>query len=203
MGARHPAVNRRRLFARTLRVFYAPEVRSLLGWGGFVFSRRTRCTLTVLTLVTSSLSDAAMAQTLGTKHPVEWGNVKVEATASSAGATVVIAPKRNDDAGAVATLADYAKVLATRLPRGEIELLFPFLPASVELRTRLKEHPPAFVVSNDGPAVQVQLVASDQLSRTAIHDFVRPVLTSAPARSSNHPGNNLGWDAPPAPDLGK
>jgi hypothetical protein len=144
-----------------------------------------------------------MGQTSGKKHPAESGNVKIEATSSSAGATLIFTPKSQQDTAAVASLETYGKVLAERLPRGDMEVLFPMLPASAELAERLKEHPPAFVVSNDGPAVRVQLIASGESSRAAIHDLVRPVLTSTAKPSGNHPGNNLGWDAPPGPNPSK
>ena len=49
--------------------------------------------------------------------------------------------------------------------------------------------------------------ASDQESRTAIHDFIRTARGDLTVRSGeralNHPGNNLGWDTRRAPDLDK
>jgi hypothetical protein len=203
MVARGSRVKRRRLFARGLRVFYRPDVRNLSPARRLVSDRNSLCIVAGAALLSLSITDVVMGQTSGTRHLAESGNVKVEATSSSAGATLVFTPKSQQDTAAVASLETYGKVLAERLPRGDMEVLFPMLPASAELAERLKEHPPAFVVSNDGPAVRVQLIASGESSRAAIHDFVRPVLTSTAKPSGNHPGNNLGWDAPPPPDPGK
>ena len=139
-----------------------------------------------------------MAQSPGTKQPIERAELKIEAVSSSAGATVAITPKVPEDRDASSRLDAYGKLLADRLPRGEVDVLLAAVPASTDAMKRLKEHPAAFVVSNDGSMIRVQLIASDGPSRAAIHDFVRPVLTSAASPTSNHPGNNLGWDAPPA-----
>ncbi len=48
------------------------------------------------------------------------------------------------------------------------------------------------------------LHASDQSSRTKIHNFLRQLrgrrVLSAEERKANHPGNNLGWDAQKSSD---
>jgi hypothetical protein len=78
-----------------------------------------------ITSLSLSRTELTMGQTSGKKHPAEGGNVKIEATSSSAGATLVFTPKSQQDTGAVASLETYGKVLGRALPRGDMEVLFP------------------------------------------------------------------------------
>jgi hypothetical protein len=136
-----------------------------------------------------------MAQSSGAKPELAADDVTIQATASSSGATLTIVPKSPHDESARAAVDAYGNLLAKQLPLGKMEPLFSLLPANPEIAKRLKENPAAFTVSHTGAMIRVELIASDQQSRAAIHDYLAPLFTEKATRSANHPGNNLGWDA--------
>jgi hypothetical protein len=50
----------------------------------------------------------------------------------------------------------------------------------------------------------IHFSAKDQASRNAIHQFLRSTCAKISAEpGADHPGNNLGWDAPRGPDTEK
>lgn len=144
-----------------------------------------------------------MGQSAGAKPELARSDVTIEATASSARATLTIAPKSPQDAAMRDAVDAYGKLLAGRLPLRDMGPLFTMLPAAPEIAKRLKENPVAFTVSHTGAMIRVELIASSHESRALIHDYVGPVLVEKPKQSAIHPGNNLGWDAPRDPDVRK
>lgn len=144
-----------------------------------------------------------MGQTGGAEPELEPSQVRIEATVSSSGAIVTIASEKPEDPASRGALAAYGKLLAERVPRGDTGLLLSLIPASAEMAKRLKAEAVTYTVAMDGPTIRLELIASDQQSRTAIHEYVQPVVQTRRQRSTNHPGNNLGWDAPVDPDVKK
>ena len=150
-----------------------------------------------------SANGHAMAEPPVAEPQLDRAQVAVSATVSPSGGTLRITPKSPDQEATVAALASYGKFLTERLQGGDLEPLFVALPARPEVAKRLKDNPVAFAVATQRGAIEVQLIASGQESRKAVHAYLAPVLTQHVERAANHPGSNLGWDAPPDSEVKK
>ena len=125
---------------------------------------------------------------------------------SASGGTIDIVSKDPRDLSTRDSIRAYGKALAEQLRKDEFELLFTIGPANPEFVKQVKNGGVGFSVEEEPFGVRLGLGASNQQTRTAIHEFIRIAAGRALAphdRAIDHPGNNLGWDAPPAPDLKK
>lgn len=126
---------------------------------------------------------------------------------SEGGGAIDIGSKDPRDVLTRDSIRAYGKALAEQIGKGEFALLFTILPPNPEFVERVRKNGGVgFAVEEEPSGIRLDMGASSQQSRTAIHEFIRCVGGGAVGphdRTIDHPGNNLGWDAPPAPDLKK
>lgn len=126
---------------------------------------------------------------------------------SEGGGAIDIGSKDPRDVLTRDSILAYGKALAEELRKSEFALLFTILPSNPEFAGWVKKNGGVGFAVEEGPSgIRLEMGASGQQSRTAIHEFIRRVGGEAVGphdRAIDHPGNNLGWDAPPAPDLKK
>jgi hypothetical protein len=187
------------VFARAVRRFYDLAVKQLIESARALRLRELVVAAAVAAGLMMSTNRSAMGEPAGAEPQLTRAQVTIEASASSSGATLVIGAKPADSA-AMAALGEYGKLLAERLARGEMGPLFRLVPAAPEVARMLEENPVAFIVTPHEQAIRVELIASGQASRAAIHQYVATELTERAKRATNHPGNNLGWGAPRDPN---
>ena len=140
------------------------------------------------------------------KANLDKQKILVQFHISESGGTIDIVSKDPRDLSTRDSIRAYGKALAEQLRKGEFELLFTIGPANPEFVKQVKNGGVGFSVEEEPFGVRLGLGASNQQTRTAIHEFIRIAAGRALAphdRAIDHPGNNLGWDAPPAPDLKK
>lgn len=165
-----------------------------------IASRRFSRSMVALSVL-AFLGETAVAQ-----PKLEPSKFSVTVFASASGGTIRIVPKAPEDAVARDSLRSLGQIFARELPQREMKRLFQIVPAGPQIAQRLQENAITFMIKQEAAAVIVELIASNQLSRSAIHDYFRAaesVSRVETERSAKHPGNNLGWDAPPDSDLRK
>ena len=161
----------------------------------------TRTTTSAFLLVMTS----AIGSGQGAEMPrLDASRLSIELVASASGGTIRFAAKTSDDTAIRDAVRAAGATMTERLSAGDVAPLLAAFPVAPEIAERLKAGV-AFVVSSDAASVTVQLVASSQESRTAIHDYLRALNggTLTIERGATQRGNNLGWDAPRDPELKK
>ncbi|MFN2476103.1 MAG: hypothetical protein ABR526_07170 [Chthoniobacterales bacterium] len=132
-------------------------------------------------------------------------NTYIRYDVSETGAAITIVARDPANFTTAAAISMVASTLSAELRKNRLESLFNVVRPDRDFAAALKANGGiGFSVGHDRTTLRVTMTASDQRSRTTIHNFIRaedPGLTRD--RRVDHPGNNLGWDAPPRPDLSK
>jgi hypothetical protein len=126
--------------------------------------------------------------------------VRVHAQISAAGGHIDFRVKAEADGN---NLRQYGEAMVEKLRHADFGPLLALFPADQQLVERLKStRGVTFVGETQDDGFRLNLIASSGESRTAVHEFLQVPKTNGD-RAARHPGNNLGWDAPPQPDVEK
>lgn len=124
------------------------------------------------------------------------------------GGAIQIDAKEPGDLQTREAVQTYGQALGEKLNKGDFELLFALMPPNPPFVEGFKQKGGiSFLVELRPAGLRLNIGASSLESRIRVHDFIRAeggeATVRVGGRKAEHPGNNLGWDAPPAPDLTK
>ena len=118
------------------------------------------------------------------------------------GGAIDFEPKNPRDIPTRDLIRSSGKVLQDQLRKGNFTLLFTVVNTDPEFVAETKSNNIGFSVIDNADGIRLDIASSSQQSRSAVHEFIRRARGNIPftaeEKRMNHPGNNLGRDAPPA-----